>query len=990
MNIRHKIVLVDDNLATLNQGKSLLQDFYRVYTVQKAATLFENLEHDIPDLILLDVEMPEMDGFETIRRLKADPRWKDIPVIFLTAKSDEESERKGFSLGAVDYITKPFSGPLLQKRISNQILYMRVKGAVEDYSDELESMAFELARANERARVLMEKTPLCVRLWNRNSEMIDCNELAIKLFGFRNKQECLERYSELDPEYQPDGQLSAVVVKDYIKEVFETGVCEFQYTYKMPDGSLMPADVIYIRVEYENDYALAEYIRDMREHDKMMNEINKTTSELEIAMSRIVEDEQRMRLMLDAMPFACELIGENYKFIDCNEEALSIVGAESKEEYIEKIIDIIPEYQPCGEKSVVLRDRNFNQAWKDGYARYEWAFQRQGEEPIPVEITMVRLMMKGEVVIATYARDLREQKAIAEEIRRADIAEERSRAKSEFLATMSHEIRTPMNSIIGFSELALDMTDSKIAPEAKVYIRKIKDSAVWLLQIINDILDISKIESGRIELENEPFDLDEVLMRCQSVILPSIKEKGLELKVNSEPVTGKKLLGDPIRLYQVLINILYNAVKFTDAGTIIFSSIKKSSSDDDTTITFEVKDSGIGMDAEQLAIIFEPFIQADTSTTRKYGGTGLGLTISRDIVELMGGRLTVDSTPGEGSIFKFDIIFDTVNKTTGDADINLSKFHEKPIFNAEILVCDDNPVNQELICEHLARVGIKTATVENGLLGVELVRERIDKGEKLFDLVFMDIFMPVMDGIEAASKIKSLNKEIPIVALTANVMINDLENYRKNGMPDCLGKPFTTTDLWSVLLKYLKPVDFGPIQDDAGLNDDDDLQNKLRFSFAKNNQAKYDEISEAIEKGDLKLAHRLTHTLKGNAGQIRKLGLKKAAEEIETLLNDGDLSVPVMLLTNLKTELELVISDMKPLLDQEEEYIITEPLDHEDTIKLFDELEVMLNDGNAECIERLDDIRNIPGAEELVMHMEHYDFKLAKRTLAELKAKIGR
>ena len=845
MNTRHKIVLVDDNLATLNQGKSLLQDFYRVYTVQKASTLFENLEHDIPDLILLDVEMPEMDGFETIRRLKADNRWKDIPVIFLTAKSDEESERKGFSLGAVDYITKPFSGPLLQKRISNQILYMRVKGAVEDYSDELESMAFELAKANERARVLMEKTPLCVRLWNRNSEMIDCNELAIKLFGFKNKQECLERYAELDPEFQPDGRRSSEVAKEHVSGVFDHGSCEFEYTYLMPDGTLMPASVIYVRVEYENDYALAEYIR-----------------------------------------------------------------------------------------------------------------------------------------------DLREQKAIAEEMRRADMAEERSRAKSEFLATMSHEIRTPMNSIIGFSELALDMPDSKIAPEGKVYVKKIKDSSVWLLQIINDILDISKIESGKIELENEPFDLDEVLMRCQSVILPSIKEKGLELHVNSEHVTGKKLLGDPIRLYQVLINILYNAVKFTDVGTIAFSSIRKSASDDTITISFEVKDSGIGMDSEQLAVIFEPFIQADSSTTRKYGGTGLGLTISRDIVELMGGVLTVDSTPGEGSVFKFEIVFTTVDMSADETEFTQSRYHEKPIFDCELLVCDDNPVNQELIIEHLSRVGIKTVTADNGKIGVEIVQDRIDKGEKMFDLVFMDIFMPVMDGIEAASKIKAIKKELPIVALTANVMINDLETYRKNGMPDCLGKPFTTPDLWSVLLKYLKPVSFTPISGELKISDDEELQSKLRFSFAKNNQVKYVEIRDAIEKGDLKLAHRLAHTLKGNAGQIRKTGLKRAAEDIEELLRNGDLSVPAELLTNLKNELELVIADMKPLLDMEEEHTITDPLDREQTVRLFKELETLLNDGSAECIDLLDDIRNIPGAEELVLNIEHYDFKLAKKTLAELKAKM--
>jgi len=265
--------LVDDNLATLDQGKSLLQAFYKVYTVQTAATLFENLELDLPDLILLDVEMPEMDGFETIEKLKADPRYKDIPVIFLTSKSDEESERKGFSLGAVDYITKPFSGPLLQKRISNQILYMRVQNAVKDYSNDLEVMVGELAKANERTKVLMEKTPFCARLWNSKFELIDCNEAAISLFEFNNKKKCIEKGYELYPEFQPDGSSSYEKMKDYFRKAFEGGACEFEWVYKMPNGTEMPAVVILVRVEYDDGFAVAEYTRDMREHHNMVKDI---------------------------------------------------------------------------------------------------------------------------------------------------------------------------------------------------------------------------------------------------------------------------------------------------------------------------------------------------------------------------------------------------------------------------------------------------------------------------------------------------------------------------------------------------------------------------------------------------------------------------------------------------------------------------------------------------------------------------------------------
>ena len=380
-----------------------------------------------------------------------------------------------------------------------------------------------------------------------------------------------------------------------------------------------------------------------------------------------------------------------------------------------------------------------------------------------------------------------------------------SRAKSEFLANMSHEIRTPMNSIIGFTELALDDSSPEKTQE---YLSNIMKNSEWLLQIINDILDISKIESGKMELENILFDINDVVDSCRMIVLPKADEKGLVLNFHVMPPAGRRLYGDSTKLRQVLLNLLSNAVKFTEEGKIEMRAVVKELNSNNAKMYFEVKDSGIGMAEDHVSTIFDTFTQAETGITRKYGGTGLGLAIAKNMIEMMGGEFIVESTPGVGSKFSFELTFGTVEYERDDGGDGAAQSDEitKPTFKGDILLCEDNDMNKVVACEHLARVGLKTFIAENGQVGLDMVKKRMENNQKQFDLIFMDLHMPVMDGLEATEKILELDQGIPIVAMTANVMADNAGLHKMSGMSGYVGKPFTSKELWKCLLRYLKPV----------------------------------------------------------------------------------------------------------------------------------------------------------------------------------------
>ncbi len=703
----------------------------------------------------------------------------------------------------------------------------------------------------------------------------------------------------------------------------------------------------------------------------------------------------------------------NANIVDCNPATGRLTGYNREE-----LIGHNPRIFSSGAHSVGF----YKHLWQTLTAGHVWqgTFQnlRKNGTPYWIETSISPIKdQEGRIIrYVAVSRDITRKKMQLEALRQAKRdALAANVAKSEFVANISHEIRTPMNAILGFTDLCLE---SNPDPVLRKYLGNVRESAQSMLSLINEILDFSKIEAGKLIMESIPFDLGKELSSVVAITRQLINTNQVELHLDYNPTFRGWLKGDPLRLKQVLTNLASNAVKFTNKGVIQISVREISRREDSVELEFVVCDTGIGMNADKLGSIFRPFSQADSSTTRNFGGTGLGLTISSQLIRKMGGEIHVESEPGIGSTFYFRLSFPIIKgNPTEDTSETSIKRNFSQLKDTRVLLVEDNEINRELATEVLTRNKLVVDTASNGQEAlIQLTRHS-------YDLVLMDIQMPVMDGYEAARAIRGELGlgNLPIIALTASSSSSVREKCMEAGMDDYLSKPIDIHELMEMIDRLINPVvnriatqelprpfrkgqDNPPVPDIAGLDAGEAMQRlsirqdayiTLLKKFAHSHRHDLENIRSLLQQGKQEDARRLAHTLKGLASTIGATSLSRQMADMEAQLKQSADISPEQIDT-AESLLQEVVSHIDGLEETGSGSNDSNPLDECDIPAELEKLITLTEAYNVSAVSELDKLLQQIGDHSLFSELqnirddlENFDFDAATGSLKKLLEQTG-
>ncbi len=894
----HLLVVDDDDVDRERVLRLLVGSPYQVIARQAAsgAEALEAIREERFDCVVLDQHLGDTTGAELLLYLRDQTRF-DVPVIMVTGAGNESLAVQALHDGASDYLPKPqLSRQNLVLSIERSLERQQLKREVALLQQQLERRVDEQAatiRQRERdLHNILDNAPAMIGYWDADLRLRLGNKAYQQRFGVR-------------PEQMPGVPIDRLLDEAQLREArpyIEAALAGSpqRFERETPGGDGRPSR--WTQVEYRPDIdetgrVLGFYV--------MLIDI----TPIKTAQARAEELLRLSETVIFNAPVGISVYQADGQCVIANAAAAHIAGLSLAQ----------------------MRARNAREstAWQqtgllthadatleDGLPRQlalAWPAQ-DGRSAVQVEISLARVDRGGRPHLLVMARDITEQRAALDAMAAArDAAEGAARTKSTFLANMSHEIRTPMNAIIGLSQLA---REEALEEPARTYVDKVHASAVALMGILDDVLDYSKIEAGQLHFERLPLDLPELLRRVAGLFIARIEQKGLHFEMTMAPDLPRALLGDALRLSQVLNNLVGNAVKFTERGGIVLSArLAGPPAEGSALLHFEVRDSGIGITPAQRATLFEAFSQGDSSITRRFGGSGLGLSICKRLVEMMGGDIGVESTPGAGSRFWFTARL-PLGEVGAPALPAAAPAPDTLPAGLKVLLVEDNELNQLVASQFLRRLGAEVQLVPDGAQAVEAVRAARQAGGRGFDVVLMDLHMPVMDGLEATRRIHALpgGARLPVIGMTAAALPEDRARCFAAGMVSHVAKPVMPERLLQALREALQlaadPLPQAPppvvaatdVLDLTGLRQrlagNEPLVWRLIDLFVQRDAQAADELRGLVVLGDLQAARLRAHDLKGGAATLGLTALAQAAGALETALRrdtPDEAELPVLL-----------------------------------------------------------------------------------------------